>query len=525
MGSANSTAAANPSRAKWLTMIAACVGLMMLYIDLFIVNVALPSIARDLGASLGAVSWTISGYVLMIAVLPMGLGRLGDIWGQRRLYLGGLVLFVVASLACAAAPTIGALIAARVLQGIGAAIMTPATLTITTRAFPTSERGMAIGIYGGVAGVGLVAGPVLGGLLVHGDNWRGIFLINGPVGLAAIVLALLFVPEARDENAPPAVDWWGLALLSFGLGGLMLALTLITSRPWYSPAVWGSVVAGVALLAAFVAVEARVRWPLIDLAIFRNGPFVLTALSFFLFSAALFGSQPYWSLFMQNYWGFTPLQGGLAFVPATATIAILTPLTGIIAQRAGTKLRFYAAAGVFALGVGGGYVALIGPTSTYVSGLLPALLVRGIGIPLFSTCATLALLSAVPQGQAGLASGTLGMARNIGTAFGVATLGVIFNRQIATTLPAQLGDLPAAERAKIAADAANFSATGVGQAHEIAAAAILHGFATLGVITAVFCALATVAVLSLKPSPAPQETDPVAENPSHTTPLIAATED
>jgi EmrB/QacA subfamily drug resistance transporter len=525
MASTNTAATAAPSRAKWLTLIAACVGLMMLYIDLFIVNVALPAIARDLGASLGAASWTISGYVLMIAVLPMGLGRLGDIWGQRRLYLGGLALFVLASLACAAAPTIGALIAARVIQGIGAAIMTPATLTITTRAFPAHQRGMAIGIYGGVAGVGLVAGPVLGGLLVHGDNWRGIFLINGPVGLVAIALALLFVPEARDENAPPAVDWWGLALLSAGLGGLMLALTLIGSRPWYSPAVWGSVVVGIALLAAFVAVEARVRWPLIDLAIFRNGPFVLTALSFFLFSAALFGSQPYWSLFMQNFWGFTPLQGGLAFVPATATIAVLTPLTGLLAQRAGSKLRFYAAAGVFALGLGGVYVALIGPTSTYVNGLLPALLVRGIGIPFFSTCATLALLSAVPQGQAGLASGTLGMARNIGTAFGVATLGVIFNQQIATTLPAQLGALPATEITTITTAAANFTATGAGQAQEIASAAILHGFATLGVIAAVFCALATVAVLSLKPRATPQDVAPIADNQSRTTPFIAATED
>ena len=489
-----------PRRTQWLTLLTACAGLMMLNIDLFIVNVALPAIGRAFNAAPGSVTWTIAGYALMIAVLPMGLGRLGDIWGQRRLYLAGLLLFIAASVACAVAPTIGALIAARVVQGIGAAIMTPGTLTIATRAFPPQERGLAIGIYGGVAGLGLVAGPVLGGLLVRGDDWRPIFLINVPLGLLALVMALRYVPEARDEHAPPRVDWWGLALLSGGLFGLMLAITLIAGRTPRDPLVFGPALLGVALLAAFVAVEARVRWPLIDLALFRNGPFVPTAISFFLFSAALFGSQPYWSLFMQNYWGFTPLQGGLAFVPATATIALLTPLTGLVAQRAGKGLRFFAAAGVFALGLAGLYVARIGPDSTYTSGLLPALFARGIGIPLFSTCATLALLSAVPLGKAGLASGTLGMARNVGTAFGIAALGVVFNARLDRVLPAQLADLPAAQAATVRA-AANFALSGGGAARAAASDAILHGFATLSLVTALFCLVSTLALLALRPRP------------------------
>jgi DHA2 family methylenomycin A resistance protein-like MFS transporter len=494
------------SRAKWLTLLAACVGLGMLYVDLFIVNVGIPAISRDLHATLGMVSWMVAGYALVIAVLPMGLGRLGDLWGQRRLYLAGLAIFIVASLGCALAPSIGALIALRVVQSIGAAIMTPTTLAIVTRAFPASERGLALGIYGGVAGLGLVSGPVLGGLLVHGDNWRGIFLINGPIGIVALALALRFVPESRDAQAPPSVDWWGLALLSFGLGGLMLALTLAADGARRSPLVLLSVVLGVVLLALFVVVESRVRWPLVDLALFRNRPFVLASLGFFLFSAALTGSQPYWSLFMQNYWGFTPLQGGLAFVPATALIATLTPFTGLLAQRLGTRLSLIAAAGVFALGVGCLYAARTGAESTYATSLLPALVIRGFGIPLFQTCATLALLGAVAPGMVGLASGTLGMARNVGTAFGVAMLGIVFRQQLTTTLPSHLGDLPAAQATAITAAATTFSVTGPDGARAVAESAILRGFDTLSLVAALFCGIATVTTLCIRPRRTTEET-------------------
>ena len=185
---------------KWLTLIAACFGLLMLYIDLFIVNVALPTIVHDFRAPLGTVSWTISGYVLMIGVLPMGIGRLGDLWGQRAVYLAGLALFSIASLLCGLAPDITALIVFRVLQGIGAAIMTPGTLAIIMRAFPPRQHGLAIGLYGGISGLGLIAGPVLGGLLVQGESWRWNFLVNVPLGVAALVMALLFVPQSRRES-------------------------------------------------------------------------------------------------------------------------------------------------------------------------------------------------------------------------------------------------------------------------------------------------------------------------------------
>jgi MFS family permease len=206
-----------------------------------------------------------------------------------------------------------ALIVFRVIQGIGAAIMTPGTLAIIMRAFPPRQHGLAIGLYGGISGLGLIAGPVLGGLLVQGENWRPIFLVNVPLGVAALVMAALFVPQSREARDPVPVDWPGLTLLSSGLLCLLFGFTRASDAGWTNVVVIVSCLFGLVLLALFAMTERRVRWPLVDLALFRNRPFVMGCLSFFFFSAALFGAQPYWSLFLQNTWGLTPLQGGLAF--------------------------------------------------------------------------------------------------------------------------------------------------------------------------------------------------------------------
>jgi len=481
--------AAKPSR--WLTLIAACFGLIMLYIDLFIVNVALPAISHEFRAPLGTVSWTISGYVLMIGVLPMGMGRLGDLWGHRKVYLAGLGLFLVASLACGLAPNITALIIFRIAQGIGAAIMTPGTLAIVIRAFPPQQHGLAIGIYGGISGLGLIAGPVLGGLLVQGDSWRLVFFINVPLGLIALLMALLYVPESHDENAPPSVDWYGLLLLSAGFLCLLFAFTRASTQGWSDLWVEGYALLGVILLYLFVVVERRVRWPLVDLALFRNLPFVMGCLSFLLFSAALFGSQPYWSLLMQNTWRFSPLQAGLGFLPATGLIAVLTTTAGLVAQWARQRLHLLIAFGVLMIGISFLYVALVlTPQSSYAGGLLPSFLARGIGIPIFSSCSTLAVMSAVPKAQSGLASGTLGMARNIGTAFGVAILNQVYLFHIDTAFP---------ERdAVVRLSAEQFVVLGRGAARLMEEVAIFQGFALVALICALWCGVALVLALFVR---------------------------
>src|SRR5947209_8216279 len=367
---------------KWLTLIAACFGLLMLYIDLFIVNVALPTIGHDFRAPLGTVSWTISGYVLMIGVLPMGIGRLGDLWGQRAVYLAGVTLFRIASLLCGLALSITALIVFRVIQGIGAAIMTPGTLAIIIRAFPPRHHGLAIGIYGGISGLGLIAGPVLGGLLVQGENWRWIFFVNVPLGVVALVMAVLFVPRSREATDSVPVDWLRLLLLSSGLLWLLFGFTRAGDEGWTNIVVMGSCLSGIVLLVLFVMTERRVRWPLVDLALFRNRPFVMGCLSFFFFSAALFGSQPYWSLFLQNTWGFSPLQGGLAFLPATGLIVLLTPLAGLIAQCVGSRLYVFLVFALLVIGLSYLFVDVtLPPQSTYVDCWLPPFPVLGLAIP------------------------------------------------------------------------------------------------------------------------------------------------
>jgi MFS transporter, DHA2 family, methylenomycin A resistance protein len=470
---------------KWLTLIAACFGLLMLYIDLFIVNVALPTIGHDFHAPLGTASWTISGYVLMIGVLPMGIGRLGDLWGQRAVYLAGLALFSVASLLCGLAPSITALIVFRVIQGIGAAIMTPGTLAIIIRAFPPRQHGLAIGIYGGISGLGLVAGPVLGGLLVQGEGWRWIFFVNVPLGVVALVMAVLFVPESREATDPLPVDWAGLLLLSSGLLCLLFGFTRAGDEGWTNMVVMGSCLFGIVLLALFVMIERRVRWPLVDPVLFRNRPFVMGCLSFFFFSAALFGSQPYWSLFMQNTWGLTPLQGGLAFLPATGLIALFTPLSGLIAQWAGPRLYVFLVLALLAIGLSFLYVAVtLTSQSTYVGGLLPTFLARGLAIPVVSSCTTLAVMSAVAAKQSGLASGTLGMARNIGTAFGVAVLSQVYLFHINATLPSSL------TTSRAAAD--QFIVSEVGASRLMIEGVILQGFKLTALTCLVLCGSAAV---------------------------------
>src|SRR3984893_4206467 len=470
---------------KWLTLLAACFGLLMLYIDLFIVNVALPTIGHEFHAPLSTVSWTISGYVLMIGVLPMGMGRLGDLWGQRALYLSGLALFSGASLLCGLAPSITALIVFRVIQGISAAIMTPGTLSIIIRAFPPRQHGLAIGIYGGISGLGLIAGPVLGGLLVQGESWRWIFLVNVPIGVVALAMTVLFVPKSRDETASVPIDWPGLLLLSAGLLCLLFGITRAGDEGWVNSVVMGSCLSGIVLLALFVITERRVRWPLVDLALFRNRPFVIGCLSFFFFSAALFGSQPYWSLFMQNTWGFSPLQGGLAFLPATGLIVLLTPLTGLMAQWAGARRYTFLIVALLTIGLSFLYVVVtLTPQSGYAGGLLPTFLMRGLAIPVFSSCATLAVVSAVSMKQAGLASGTLGMARNIGTAFGVAVLGQIYLFHINTTLPSSLAT------SRAAAD--QFIASGKGASRLVIEGVILQGFKLTALTCLVLCVGAAI---------------------------------
>jgi DHA2 family methylenomycin A resistance protein-like MFS transporter len=489
---------------KWLTLSAACLGLAMLMIDSFVVNVAFPAIGRDLHADLSTAEWTVSGYVLVLAIFPIIMGRLGDIFGRRKVYLIGLSVFVAASAACGAAPSIELLVAFRLLQGLGAAIMMPGTLSLITHAFPEEQRGLAIGIWSGVSGLGLIAGPILGGLLVQGDNWRLIFYVNLPLGLLALAMALRFVPESRDEHVPPVVDWLGLALLTTSLFLIMLGVSRGSKDGWTGPIVLACFTVGLALLAVFVAAERRVRYPLIDLSLFRNTTFVMACLSAFLFSAAVFGAQPFTSLFMQNTWGFTPLQGGLAFVPATILVALLMPVSGIMGQRLGARMRLIVIAGSLMVALSFVYLLRLDVTSGYLDGFLPAFLLRGAGIGLVMSATSFAVVTAAPLAKVGLASGTLTMARNLGTAMGVAIFGTVYLQYIdGAMLPLQTGGVLPANLKEIMAAAEHFVVTADLGYQAYVLRAVVDGFIHIAFGAVVITSLATLAAVFIRPQRSP----------------------
>ncbi len=508
MAQAMSFLRAPEAPSKWLTMLAVCLGLGMLMIDTFVVNVAFPSIGRDLNADLSTAEWTVSAYVLVLGILPLAMGRLGDIFGRRIVYLAGLIVFVASSAACGMAGSIGELVAARVFQGIGAAIMMPGTLAIVTAAFPPAQRGLAIGIWGGVSGLGLIAGPILGGLLVHGDSWRWIFFVNLPIGAVALLMALRFVPESRDPNAARSVDLAGAGLLAGGLALVMFGFTQANESGWASPLIVGCFAGGAGVLGLFVWVETRLAVPLVNLRLFRNGTFVMACANAFLFSAAVFGSQPYTSLFMQNYLGFSPLEGGLAFLPATALVATLMPLSGIIGQRLGPRLRLIIIAGSISVALSFVYLLWLEPESGYGDGMLPAFVLRGLGIGLVMSASSLAVMSAMPGNLAGLASGTLTMFRQIGTAFGVAIFGAIFIHHIEAELPARLDATGAGEQAQVTAAASHFAVAGEGPAREAARDEIVNGFIEIAVGGSVIALIAAGTAVFIRHGGAARATAP-----------------
>ncbi|MEK8129918.1 MFS transporter [Paenibacillus filicis] len=502
----------NPSSvtgySKWWTLAATCLGGLVLNMDLFIVNVALPAIGEHYHASFSSVSWTVAVYALMIGVFPGGLGRIGDLWGHKRLYMLGLIFFTAASFACGMAPHIGWLIVFRALQGIGAAALIPGTMSLLVAAFPKEQKGLAIGINSGIGGLGLIAGPVLSGLLVHGSNWKWIFWINVPIGVIAIALTAWFVQETKLLEASKKVDWLGLVLLCAGISAVLFSFTRAENAGFdgFSLLFIG---AGLIILALFAWLERRISHPLIDFSLFKNMQFSVPLISMFLFSAALFGSQPYWSLFFQNYWGFTPLQGGLSFLPATVLIALFSPFAGIISQKVGSRLPWFMMLGVLLVAVS--FLIMIGlrTDSHYEDSILPSMIIRGFGIPILFASTSLMIMSAVPDTKIGLASGLLNMFRNVGTAMGIALLGQLYTRSIGQ-YPARPLELPEGTWAELLAQARQFFLPDSPALQPLGAAVITHAFQQLALICTLFLVPALLSILFIRRKASARDQDDTA---------------
>ena len=309
----------------------------MIMLDNTIVNVALPSIQRSLHIGLSELEWIVNAYALTFAVLMLTGGKLADMLGRRRMFIVGLAIFTLSSLACGLAPNAHFLIGARVVQGVGAALMNPATLSIITATFPPRQRGMAIGIWAGVSAMALAIGPLVGGLITQYIDWSWIFFINVPVGIAAIIVARLVIDESRDTSHEQRLDLPGLVTSAVGLFGLTYGLIEANQYGWTSPRILACFAIAVVGLGAFIALELRQRVPMLDLSLFKNTTFAGANVTILLVALAMFGVFFYVSLYLQNILGYSPTKAGASFLPMTVLIILIAPVAGKWSDRIGSR--------------------------------------------------------------------------------------------------------------------------------------------------------------------------------------------
>jgi EmrB/QacA subfamily drug resistance transporter len=407
---------------RWWTLGAMSFALFMVMLDNTAVNVALPSIQRDFDASLSSLEWTVNAYTLTFAVLLVTGGRLGDIFGRRRMFLLGVVVFALASATIGFAPSDGWLVASRAVQGIGAAFMMPGTLSIISNAFPPEERGKAIGTWAGVSAIALAAGPLLGGWLTEDVSWRAIFFINLPVAVGAVVVTLFAAHESRDETVGRSVDIPGIAGMTVGLTALVFALVEGNSWGWGSPGILGLLALSVVAFAAFVAIERRASAPIVDFETLRSKQFLGANIVAFMISFGMLAMFFFLALYMQNILGYSPLEAGVRFLPATVVIIFAGPIAGRLADRFGPRPLMVA--GLLITAVSLAWQSRVEVDTTY-GFLAGAFVLMGLGMGLVMSPMSMAAMNAVDRTKAGVASGTLSMFRMVGGTFGVAALGAL----------------------------------------------------------------------------------------------------
>jgi EmrB/QacA subfamily drug resistance transporter len=410
--------------AVWALVITSVAGFMAA-LDNLVVTTALPSIREDLGGALDDLEWTVSAYTLTFAVLLMFGAALGDRFGRRRLFLVGLTVFTGASAAAALAPGIDSLIAARAVQGVGAAIMMPLTLTLLTAAVPAAKRGMAYGIWGAVNGLAVASGPLIGGALTEHGSWSWIFWLNVPLGLALLPLARLRLAESHGTGAP--LDIPGTLLASGGLFGIVYALIRGNVDGWTSAPVLAGLIGGGVLLAGFVRHGIRAKNPMLPMRLFRSRAFAAINAASLLMFVGMFGSIFLLSQFLQGVIGYSPTEAGLRMLPWTGMPMIVAPIAGYLSDRIGG--RPVVTAGLALQAVGLGWFALIMTPDVSYGAQLPALIISGIGMGLYFAPAANLVMSSVRPSEQGIASGANNALREVGGALGIAALASVFSAQ------------------------------------------------------------------------------------------------
>jgi EmrB/QacA subfamily drug resistance transporter len=423
----------DPEKRKWFTLAAVSFGLFMIMLDNTVVNVALPAIQRDLHIGLSELEWIVAGYALTFAALILSGGKLADRYGRRRIFVLGIVVFTLASLACGLASGGNELIAARIVQGVGAALMNPATLAIISATFPPKQRGMAIGIWAGVSALALAIGPLVGGLITEHASWNWIFFINVPIGIVGVAASYLLIDESRDMREDQRLDVPGLLTSGLGLFALEYGLIEANTYGWTSGRILGAFFLAAVLLAAFVLIEIRGRHPMLDVSLFRNTTYTGANIVMLLVALAMFGVFFFVSLYMQNVLGYSAVQAGAAFLPMTVLIVLVAPVTGRLSDKYGS--RWFLTGGLTLLGIQLVYFSQLGGSATYWE-LLPAFLIGGVGMAMTMTPATAAAMRAVPVDRAGVGSAVLNAARQVGGSLGIALMGAIVAASVSISLQA-----------------------------------------------------------------------------------------
>ncbi|CBJ35224.1 MFS transporter [Ralstonia solanacearum] len=433
------TAVDRPCRRKRLALAATILGSSMAFIDGSVVNVALPAIQSELGASVAAMQWIVNAYLLFLGALVLVGGSMGDKLGRRTVFIVGIGVFTLASAACGLAPNASSLIAARAVQGIGAALFVPSSLAIIGATFEGEARGRAIGTWAGVGAITSAVGPVAGGSLVDVLSWRAIFFLNVPLAAVTIALAISSVPNSHKLDAPRQLDWPGALSAAAGLAALTYGLTQASASGFAHPLVLCAIGVGVLVLAAFVMIEANSRHPMMPLDVFRSRDFTGANLVTLLLYFGLGGTLFFLPFTLIRAHGYTATEAGAALLPVPVIIGLLSRFTGGLTSRFGSRVLLSAGPGV--AGIGFVMLALPFVRGSYCAGFLPALAVLGLGMTITVAPLTTTVMGSVPGDRAGVASGINNAVARVASLLAIAVLGIVFVWSHHAALSARLDEL------------------------------------------------------------------------------------